>query len=114
MLWFWHIAVEMNPITLLAGLMIGGALALPYVVDRFLAPRLDLVGELLLFPIVVTSREPLLSVIASPFGTISIDAELTTSGLAKVSVLRPIQCLIRQFGVSLKWRRKIGSRNILW
>lgn len=69
MFWIWQMAVPMNGTTALAGLTFGTVLALPYIADRLLAPRLGAVGELLLFPMVLVVAEFLLGTFA-PFGTV--------------------------------------------
>ncbi|MGI6871859.1 nitrilase-related carbon-nitrogen hydrolase [Amycolatopsis sp. 3B14] len=69
MFWIWQMAVPMTGMTVLAGLTFGVVLALPYIADRLVAPRLGTAGELLLFPMAVVVSEFLLGTFA-PFGTV--------------------------------------------
>lgn len=67
--WVWELAVPVNGMIVLATALFGTVLALPYIADRLLAPRLGTAGELLLFPMAVTVCQFLLGVFA-PFGAV--------------------------------------------
>ncbi|MFJ4659022.1 nitrilase-related carbon-nitrogen hydrolase [Nocardia sp. NPDC088792] len=68
MFFLWHVAVPLTGMTTLGGLAFGTVLALPYLADRLLAPRLGTAASLLLFPMALAACEFLLGVFG-PFGT---------------------------------------------
>ncbi|GAA1964785.1 nitrilase-related carbon-nitrogen hydrolase [Amycolatopsis minnesotensis] len=66
--WMWQVAVPLTGLVALGGLAFGTVLAVPYLVDRLLAPRLGVAAGLLLFPMALTACEFLLGRFG-PFGT---------------------------------------------
>lgn len=68
MFFLWHVAVPLTGMTTLGGIGFGTVLAVPYLMDRLLVPRLGTVAGLLLFPMVLAACEFVLGVFF-PFGT---------------------------------------------
>lgn len=66
--WMWQLAVPLTPLVLVGALAFGTVLALPYLADRPLTPRLGPVGGLLPFPLALAGCEFLLGAFG-PFGT---------------------------------------------
>ncbi|MFD6162337.1 nitrilase-related carbon-nitrogen hydrolase [Nocardia sp. NPDC060256] len=86
MFFLWHVAVPLTGMTVLGGVGFGTVLALPYLVDRLLAPRLGTVAGLLLFPMLLAVCEFVMGVF-SPFGTaygLLADAQYTNPALLQV------------------------------
>ncbi|WP_432839932.1 nitrilase-related carbon-nitrogen hydrolase [Dactylosporangium sp. CA-092794] len=66
--WFWQLRVPLAPLPLIGAIGLGTVLAVPYVADRLLAPRLGTAARLLVFPAALTATEFVLGSYA-PFGT---------------------------------------------
>ncbi|WP_329057972.1 nitrilase-related carbon-nitrogen hydrolase [Amycolatopsis sp. NBC_01480] len=106
--WMWQMAVPLAGLTVLGGLAFGTVLALPYVADRLLVPRLGTAGEVLLFPMALAACEFLLGTF-SPFGTAYGLLATTQDGnlalLQVISVVGPygIGFLIGAFATVANW-----------
>ncbi|MFI6172707.1 nitrilase-related carbon-nitrogen hydrolase [Nocardia sp. NPDC051052] len=118
MFFLWHVAVPLTGMTALGGLSFGTVLALPYLVDRLLAPRLGTAGSLLLFPLALSACEFLLGVF-SPFGTaygLLADTQYTNPALLQViSLTGPyfVGFLVGALAtvVNYLWERRLSWRT---
>lgn len=115
--WMWRVAVPLTGLVVLGGLAFGTVLALPYLVDRLLAPRLGMIAGLLPFPAALTAAEFLLGRFG-PFGTayglLADTQQANTALLQVISVTGPysIGFLIGAFATAVNavWQHPRAKR----
>lgn len=84
--WAFESAVPLNLVTAAACAVFGLTYAIPFIVDRFMAPRLGLAGRLLLFPAARAACEFLLSTFSPQGASYGLAAMTQTENLALLQV----------------------------